>query len=122
MSVELEEKMLPEQHTVTFASPSGKKGLWIAVVALAVLLAVSFAAMLALAIALGVEKADSGDSESQTTGSQCPTPECAQLAAQVLSGLDESVNPCENFYNFSCGNWARNTIIPDGEGMPTRLL
>jgi membrane metallo-endopeptidase-like protein 1 len=27
--------------------------------------------------------------------------------------MDLSINPCDNFYRFSCGNFIKNTIIPD---------
>ncbi len=109
-SMELEEKML-EQPT-TFTSSSTKRILWIAVVTLVFFLVALLAVVFALAVALGVEQADS--STSAAAAPVCLTPDCAQLSALVLSGLDETIEPCENFYNFSCGNWAQNTIIPDG--------
>jgi endothelin-converting enzyme/putative endopeptidase len=29
-----------------------------------------------------------------------------------LSDLDRSVDPCEDFYKFSCGGWQKNNPIP----------
>ncbi len=121
MSVELEEKILEDAPT-TFKSSSTKRALWIVVVTLAVVLVVSLAVVFVLAIALGVEKADSSDDDtsavevptSAVEAPVCLTPDCAQLSALVLSGLDETIEPCDNFYNFSCGSWVQNTIIPDG--------
>lgn len=26
--------------------------------------------------------------------------------------MDPDINPCENFYNFSCGNWIKKHYIP----------
>ncbi len=144
MSMEMEEKILEDAPT-TFKSSSTKRALWIVVVTLAVVLVVSLAVVFALAIALGVEKADSSDDdtsavEAPTSAAETPTsavetptptpaveapvcltPDCAQLSALVLSGLDETIEPCDNFYNFSCGSWVQNTIIPDGRFVYTGL-
>lgn len=38
----------------------------------------------------------------------CTTPACIKLSAQILSSMDRSVQPCENFYEFTCGNYLRN--------------
>lgn len=43
----------------------------------------------------------------------CETQTCAKESAAMQSSLDQSVDPCENFYEFACGNYVRNTIIPE---------
>lgn len=43
----------------------------------------------------------------------CMTKGCIKAAALVLDLIDENVNPCENFYEFACGRFMRNTFIPD---------
>lgn len=43
----------------------------------------------------------------------CLTPGCVHTASKLLENMDMSVEPCDDFYNFACGNFAKNTIIPD---------
>lgn len=45
----------------------------------------------------------------------CLTPGCINAAAKILNSIDESVHPCDNFYEFACGNFIKNTYIPDGK-------
>ncbi|XP_055304830.1 neprilysin-2-like [Sitodiplosis mosellana] len=42
----------------------------------------------------------------------CETETCAREASAMLNSLDESIHPCDNFYDFACGNFLRNTILP----------
>lgn len=41
------------------------------------------------------------------------------LAAALLANMDETVDPCDNFYRFSCGNFVDNTVIPDDKTQMT---
>lgn len=43
----------------------------------------------------------------------CVTPECIRVASHILDYIDESVSPCDDFYNFACGNFVKNTLMPD---------
>ncbi|KAJ3654443.1 hypothetical protein Zmor_013632 [Zophobas morio] len=43
----------------------------------------------------------------------CFTPDCVKTATQVLEKVDLNVNPCEDFYKFACGNFIKNTVIPE---------
>lgn len=45
----------------------------------------------------------------------CLDPECIHAASRMLEYMDKTVEPCENFYDFACGDFLKNTIIPDGE-------
>lgn len=41
------------------------------------------------------------------------TPGCISTSAKVLESLDETTDPCDNFYEFACGKFLKNTVIPD---------
>lgn len=43
----------------------------------------------------------------------CTSPECVQSAAFILDGINSSVDPCDDFFTFACGNWIKNHPIPD---------
>ena len=54
-----------------------------------------------------------------TTGnfkpSVCNTPECLELAARFKRNMNESMNPCEDFFHFACDGWIRDNPIPPSE-------
>ncbi|XP_021015789.1 membrane metallo-endopeptidase-like 1 isoform X4 [Mus caroli] len=43
----------------------------------------------------------------------CTTPSCVIAAARILENMDQSRNPCENFYQYACGGWLRHHVIPE---------
>uniref|UniRef100_A0A7S0VEH4 Endothelin-converting enzyme 1 n=1 Tax=Hemiselmis tepida TaxID=464990 RepID=A0A7S0VEH4_9CRYP len=51
--------------------------------------------------------APSGETQLRITGE-----ELAALPPDVRAALDESVDPCHDFYRFSCGGWEAKTRIP----------
>jgi endothelin-converting enzyme len=42
----------------------------------------------------------------------CTTEECVKGSAYIVNKMDSSVDPCKDFYSFSCGNWEKMTAIP----------
>lgn len=43
----------------------------------------------------------------------CVTAGCIRATTKIFDRIDESVDPCDNFYQFACGTYLRNTFIPD---------
>ncbi|KAL5532721.1 hypothetical protein ACEPAF_4495 [Sanghuangporus sanghuang] len=46
----------------------------------------------------------------------CTSPECVILSASIIQNLDESQDPCEDFYEFANGGWLSKNEIPPGKG------
>lgn len=46
----------------------------------------------------------------------CLDVECVQVAGRITSYMDPSVNPCDDFYKYSCGGWEEENVLPDGLG------
>lgn len=38
-------------------------------------------------------------------------------AARLLENMDMSVDPCENFFEYSCGGWLKTNVIPESSPM-----
>ena len=47
----------------------------------------------------------------------CTTSSCVELASTVLKTMNPSIDPCKDFYNYSCGGWEATNIIPSGNGL-----
>ncbi|XP_044741561.1 endothelin-converting enzyme homolog isoform X2 [Chrysoperla carnea] len=56
----------------------------------------------------------------QLTGADqqyCFTAPCIHASSDILKGLDQSVDPCENFYEYACNGWVKENPIPEGKPM-----
>ncbi|KAL3101001.1 hypothetical protein niasHS_001461 [Heterodera schachtii] len=43
----------------------------------------------------------------------CLTPICVHTAAIILNSMNSSVDPCDDFFEYACGNWIKQHPIPD---------
>lgn len=44
---------------------------------------------------------------------QCTSKQCIKIASTILERIDTTVDPCDDFYQFSCGNFIRTTSVPE---------
>lgn len=51
---------------------------------------------------------------AQSSSSLCLTPTCIEVSHAIHSGMNHSVDPCEDFHQFVCGRWIQNNLIPKG--------
>jgi membrane metallo-endopeptidase-like protein 1 len=54
----------------------------------------------------------------------CLTSYCIKAADYLINSIDQTVDPCEDFYQFTCGTWLKTVRIPDDASSEhrTRIL
>ena len=45
----------------------------------------------------------------------CLSKTCVTVSSSILNSMDETVDPCDDFYQFACGGWLKSHPIPAGE-------
>ena len=53
------------------------------------------------------------DSTTTTPSEICQTPGCVVAASKLIKSMDQTADPCTDFYQFACGRFLSETVIPD---------
>ncbi|CAF4830699.1 unnamed protein product [Rotaria sp. Silwood1] len=75
-----------------------------------ILLVIFIIATIVLAVLFAREKTKK---TTDVNNDLCLSPYCIKAADYIIDSLDQSIEPCENFYQFACGTWIKNNRIPD---------
>ena len=58
---------------------------------------------------------ENGRKQTETESDNvCTTPACLRTSHAILSAIDSTVDPCQDFYQYACGRWPlRNPTTKD---------
>ncbi|KAK2106109.1 hypothetical protein P7K49_015623 [Saguinus oedipus] len=46
--------------------------------------------------------------------SVCLSEACVSVTSSILSSMDPTVDPCQDFFSYACGGWIKANPVPDG--------
>ncbi|XP_076443378.1 endothelin-converting enzyme 2-like isoform X2 [Babylonia areolata] len=50
--------------------------------------------------------------EMNSKQEECVTAQCVDVSAYILNKMNRSVDPCVDFYSYSCGGWESQALVP----------
>lgn len=64
-----------------------------------------------------------GEAFTSCSGAQnvCRTKGCVMASASLIESMDETVDPCQDFFKFACGGFLKKKIIPDDKTTISRF-
>jgi hypothetical protein len=45
---------------------------------------------------------------------KCTSDKCLLVAVSIYKSLNDKIDPCDDFYEYSCGGWTKRNLIPSG--------
>lgn len=92
---------------------------WIFICVLLLLVCIALAVYL---IVIAVKQDGSNETDAETckktkAGQQnhCSLSSCLEVAGAIKQNLNETVDPCKDFFQYSCGSWIKRNPIPSSE-------
>uniref|UniRef100_A0A4W2EWN0 Endothelin-converting enzyme 1 n=1 Tax=Bos indicus x Bos taurus TaxID=30522 RepID=A0A4W2EWN0_BOBOX len=106
-----ESDVYPNHLQVNFRGPRNGQRCWAARTPvekrLVVLVALLAAALVACLAVLGIQY-------QTRTPSVCLSEACISVTSSILSSMDPTVDPCQDFFTYACGGWIKSNPVPDG--------
>ena len=96
------------------ALPQRSNLIWCCVSIISIAFLIGFIVLAAIFLGLFVTAQNRANSLEAKQEQQCLSSQCVSLSAAVLASLNETVDPCEDFYQFACGGWESTNAIPKG--------
>ncbi|XP_003968387.2 neprilysin isoform X1 [Takifugu rubripes] len=99
--------------TETAHSKLGKKSRWTSLeIGLITIVSLFFIIIVALIVLFAVHQ----------KYEVCTTADCTSSAARLLENMDTSVDPCDNFFEYACGSWLKQNVIPESSSVYSTFM